>query len=303
MAMRGACMFAIAVQDPVTGSYTSAESSRVSSPARQRAARHEHLAVGQQGGRVAVARVVHLPGGGPGPAGRVVHLGAGRRSRHAGPCRRGAPWPSSPAASLTIVPVAVQVPLAGSYTSAPVVRVVDRPTSPTSTLPSRSNVAGNRRGGLSMFPVADQVPVAGSYSSAEVRSSLDHGRCRPPPAPGHRGAAPRVVQRGASPSTRSGSRRLPDPRQGSDLRMVPPTRSGSGTSRLAMPWRPQRPMGQAPAGRRSAAAGGRSPPPTPRRRAAGLRPREASCRGPGRTVGPGATWPSRAAGAGSGRDP
>ena len=54
---------------------------------------------------------------------------------------------------------------------------------------------------------------------------------------------------------------------------VPPTRSGSGTSRLAMPWRPRPPMVQAQAGRRSAAAEGRSPPPTPRRRAGGLQPR------------------------------
>ena len=79
-------------------------------------------------------------------------------------------------------------------------------------------------------------------------------------------------------------------------------RRGSGTSHLAMPWRPRRTMGQGQAGRPTAAAGGRSPPPTPHRRA-GLRPREASCRGPGRTVGLGRSWSSRAAGAASGRDP
>ena len=105
------------------------------------------------------------------------------------------------------LPVAVQVPLAGSYTSEPLSLL-------TSTLPSRSSigratpqaqtifpvarstsragsyssrrrdlsVTGRRPGpcrraagrpqdatpGLSMLPVADQVPVTGSYSSAEV---------------------------------------------------------------------------------------------------------------------------------------
>ncbi len=77
---------------------------------------------------------------------------------------------ASPPTSLTIFPVAVQVPLAGSYTSAPTTRLsaAGSSTSPTSTVPSRSNVAGKPAWGLSMFPVADQVPLSGSYNSAEV---------------------------------------------------------------------------------------------------------------------------------------
>src|SRR4029079_7034821 len=61
---------------------------------------------------------------------------------------------------MDVVPVAVQVPVAGSYSSA-------RSGKPASTRPSGSNVAGayptSSRSGL---PVADQVPVTGSYSSA-----------------------------------------------------------------------------------------------------------------------------------------
>ena len=42
------------------------------------APRHQDLAVGQQGGRVAASRpVLRGAGGGPGPGGRVVELGAG----------------------------------------------------------------------------------------------------------------------------------------------------------------------------------------------------------------------------------
>ena len=60
-------------------------------------------------------------------------------------------------------PVAAQVPLSGSYSSAP-------SASPTRTVPSGSTVAGKRVWVLSMLPVADQVPLAGSYTSADVSS-------------------------------------------------------------------------------------------------------------------------------------
>jgi hypothetical protein len=70
-----------------------------------------------------------------------------------------------------IFPVAVQVPLTGSYSST-------RASSPvTSTLPSRSKVASAPSWGPSMFPVSDQVPLAGSYTSADVSFSAG-----PPPA-------------------------------------------------------------------------------------------------------------------------
>ena len=79
---------------------------------------------------MAVARVGHLPGGGPRPAVGVVQLGGAVVADHedlAVAQQRGRA--SSP--PLTILPVAVQVPLAGSYTSAPRpgcrIRVVDIP--------------------------------------------------------------------------------------------------------------------------------------------------------------------------------
>ena len=175
------------------------------------AARHEHPAIGQQDGGVAdVVPLGHPPGGGPGPAVGVVQLGAvGCPSR--APCRRAATWLLHPWSAMIIFPVAVQVPLAGSYTSAPRFQRASSSAfgsspSPTSTLPSRSNVAGKPARGLTMFPVADQVPVAGSYNSAEVSFSSP---LAPPhdQAPGHRGAARRCGQSGACPSSRWRSRR------------------------------------------------------------------------------------------------
>ena len=104
------------------------------------AARHEHLAIGQQGGGVAVARCDHLPGGGPGPAGGVVQLRR-RHSRSRAPCRRAAPWPCRHQ-PLTIFPVAVQVPLAGSYSSAPLVES----SRPTLDVPHEHPAVAQQRG-------------------------------------------------------------------------------------------------------------------------------------------------------------
>ncbi len=109
----------------------------------------------------------------------------------------------------TIGPVAVQVPLAGSYTWAPSLPITrTRPSRSTVSVPSSlsapgaifpvavqvppagSNTSALRglpsmsetrtstfpsssnvaaTGGFEVLPVADQVPVAGSYNSAEVR--------------------------------------------------------------------------------------------------------------------------------------
>ena len=59
----------------------------------------------------------------------------------------------------SICPVAVQVPLAGSYNS-----VLPKECT-TSTLPSRSSTA-EPPSGLTIGPVALQVPLFGSYTSA-----------------------------------------------------------------------------------------------------------------------------------------
>ena len=63
--------------------------------------------------------------------------------------------------------MAVQVPLAGSYSSAlaKAVPLLSRPPA-TSTLPFGSNVAVCNKRAVLRLPVAVQVPLAGSYSSA-----------------------------------------------------------------------------------------------------------------------------------------
>ena len=64
-------------------------------------------------------------------------------------------------------PVTVQVPLAGSYSSADLgdEALADRPV--TSTVPSRSSVAVTLVARCVHVAVAVQEPVSGSYSSAE----------------------------------------------------------------------------------------------------------------------------------------
>ncbi len=140
------------------------------------AARHEHHAVGQQDGRVAVALR------GPATVWRSSSRCWGRtaRSRHfpsRAPCRRAATWPCRGATRRPSSRSRSRSRVAGSYTSAPAIgsSASGSSTSPTSTLPSRSNVAGKPPRGLSMFPVADQVPLTGSYNSAEVSFSIAVG--------------------------------------------------------------------------------------------------------------------------------
>src|SRR5436190_1554657 len=77
-----------------------------------------------------------------------------------------------------MLPVAVHIPVAGSYSSA----LANWPWwfSPpaTNTCPFGSNVAVCSKRGVVMLPVAVHTPVAGSYSSALAKSLL----LFPPPA-------------------------------------------------------------------------------------------------------------------------
>ena len=68
-------IFPVAVQVPLAGSYTSAPRDR--GPHRVVDIPHEHPAVAQQRGREAPVGLEHAPGGGPGPAFRVVQLRGG----------------------------------------------------------------------------------------------------------------------------------------------------------------------------------------------------------------------------------
>ena len=104
-------MAPVAVQDPVLGSYSSADASAarpLTSLPSPPSPGHEHFAVGQQRGRVALARRAHCSGGGPGP--RCAARRA-RRCRWRGPrldrwcrgshrprapCHRAAAWRCRP---------------------------------------------------------------------------------------------------------------------------------------------------------------------------------------------------------------
>ena len=76
--------------------------------------------------------------------------------------------------AVVMLPVAVNVPVAGSYSSA-LARVAAAVSPPPvmSTFPLGSNVAVWSYLAVVMLPVAVNVPVAGSYSSALAR----HPRC------------------------------------------------------------------------------------------------------------------------------
>ena len=84
---------------------------------------HQHLAVGQQRRRVRFACGVEAARGTPGPAGRVVQFRAGKIAAvilplPPAPCRWAATSPCDKSRAVLRLPVAVQVPLAGSYSSA-----------------------------------------------------------------------------------------------------------------------------------------------------------------------------------------
>ena len=191
-----------------------------------------------------------------------------RHSRPRGPCRLAATWPcSSPNRALTILPGGAPGPAwRGRTPRRPRPASSALGSSPTSTVPSRSNVAGKPPGGgacprwltRSLWPGRTARRTSGRHPR---RSD------RPPRAPCRRGAAPRRGQSGASPSTRSGSRRLPDPRRDRTCGWCRRFARARGRRVGRCRGDRDRPMVQAQAGRRSAAAGGRSPPPTPHRRA------------------------------------
>ena len=75
------------------------------------------------------------------------------------------------------LPVALHVPLAGSYSSA-LLRPLPLPSGvppATSTLPLGSNVAVWKKRAVLRLPVAVHVPLAESYSSALLRGVLKSG--------------------------------------------------------------------------------------------------------------------------------
>src|SRR5450756_1874813 len=138
--MRGVTMLPVAVQDPLLGSYSSAEASALLLP---------------------VTLLLSVP-----PATRTLPSGSSV-----------AVWNWR---GVGMLPVAVQDPLFGSYSSAEASGGLPPPVSPpgtavpptTSTLPSGSSVAVWNMRGVTMFPVAVQDPLLGSYSSAEASALL-----------------------------------------------------------------------------------------------------------------------------------
>ena len=134
----------------------------------------EHLAVGQQRRRVKAACGAEAAGGSPGPAGRIVefrareiaaavksscdeHLAVGQQRRRVVTAR-----------AVSRLPVAVQVPLAGSYSSA-LARLA--PPAAASTMPLASNVAVWPARGVLRLPVTVQVPPAGLNDANRQGSS------------------------------------------------------------------------------------------------------------------------------------
>src|SRR5207249_10757112 len=87
------------------------------------------------------------------------------------------PQPSLPGVTVSLsravprLPVAVHVPLAGSYSSA-LLKTPSQSLNPpaTSTLPLGSSVAVCRSRAVPRLPVAVHVPLAGSYSSALLKA-------------------------------------------------------------------------------------------------------------------------------------
>ena len=176
---RGSPCFRVAVHVPLAGSYSSADV-----PAAV-AARHEHLAIGQQRGR----------GHGAGSCSRwrsrsrcPGHTARRRRASASSRCRaashehpaigqqRGV-WPARRDHAAGGGPR----PVLGSYSSADAERCRRFGPPATSTLPSRSSVAVCPRA-FTILPVAVQDPVPGSYSSAGDRAGDTCPVPRTPPA-------------------------------------------------------------------------------------------------------------------------
>src|SRR5450756_549154 len=147
---RGMGMLPVAVQDPLLGSYSSAEAS------------------------VGPPPPMSPPGSAVPPATSTLPSGSSV-----------AVWNMR---GVTMLPVAVQDPLLGSYSSAeasalllPVTLLLPVPPA-TSTLPSGSSVAVWDWRGVGMLPVAVQDPLFGSYSSAEARTPCGSLVAWTPPA-------------------------------------------------------------------------------------------------------------------------
>src|SRR5437773_12428704 len=80
-----------------------------------------------------------------------------------------------------MVPVAVQLPVAGLYNSALDKAPLSKPPA-ASTFPLESTVKANDSRPVVMLPVAVQVPVVGLYSSALARDGAPQQAFGRPPA-------------------------------------------------------------------------------------------------------------------------
>ena len=162
----------MALQVPLSGSYSSARKRATPSPC------HQHLAVGQQRRRVSTACGSEASGGAPGPAGRVVQFRAGKSSavdihspRHQhftiGQQRRrvnvacgGEAADDVPSPAGWVVQFRAGQKAAGT----------DPPA--TSTLPLDSNVAMCEKREVVRLPVVVQVPLAGSIQFRAAKRKL-----------------------------------------------------------------------------------------------------------------------------------
>ena len=196
-----ACIGAIAVQVPVAGSYSSAESNASSVPT-SKPPTTSTLPSGSRMAAWARLDVIIFPA--------EVHV----------PLSGSYSWdeePSLPVTStlpsrntvavrglaLIILPVGVHVPLSGSYTSAPKIgsqraRVVGIPNEHPAIAQQRGREAIAR---LEHVPGGGPGPGVGVVQLRGGRVGLV-GRRRPPRAPGHRAAAPRCGRSEACPSFR-----------------------------------------------------------------------------------------------------
>ena len=236
----------------------------------------------QEGRRVPDAVGVHLPGGSPLPAARVVQLGRARLGRprarvhrRCSRCRRSHPRraPSRRAAASRCdrgaaghAPGGGPSSAAGSYSSAePARRPVATVAAGHEHLPRAAASPCAPARGRSCSRWWSTRPLAGSYSSAVVRpmpsrsgpSGLPRRRSRPPPAPCRRAAAspcdrcgPGACSRWRSTAGCSGrrARRRPVGRSCAGLGRPPPAPAVGQQRRRVIPARPRQAPGRGPLG-------------------------------------------------------